>query len=89
MVNSKIIKRLLAGVLCTSLVFQSVSIGVDARENRNVSETEVVDFDQILDIDDISEESVSSEEQIECTESETSPRHRCRSPGHSALRDRR
>lgn len=72
MVNSKIIKRLLAGVLCTSLIFQSVSIGVDARESRNKNDIEVIDFEQISDTDDTTESSDSNKEQIESTESEAS-----------------
>ena len=52
MVNSKIIKRLLVGILCTSLIFQSVSIGVDAREEKRENNTESIIFEKDTDVID-------------------------------------
>ncbi|MEE0919654.1 MAG: hypothetical protein U0L56_06475, partial [Lachnospiraceae bacterium] len=76
MVNSKIIKRLLAGVLCTSLIFQSVSIGVDAREEKRENNTESIIFEKdtgVIDFDEIlSEEDKTDEERTTVDDKEVS-----------------
>ena len=77
MVNSKIIKRLLVGILCTSLIFQSVSIGVDAREEKRENNTEsiifekdtdVIDFDEILSEEDKTDEEGTTVDDKEVSE---------------------